>query len=173
MSRGCVGEVGEPVIICLCVFPGCGCLDHVLAENILLLWRMEYTHRHAISALMAFPGLLRLVPTLNPIPHVLHKTSVWLSSFSKHIWDLNCPVCQQKGLKVDGGGIGDGTNWSACFMLAAGCSSHWHCAPPLNTLRGKRQITADLYTDLYICPVTAVTTSLLKDRGCNVSSMQI
>lgn len=78
------------------VLPGCGCLGRVLADNNLLLRGMEYPQRHANSPLMPSPALLGLAPGLNPIPNMLHKMSVWLSSFSKHIWDSNCPVCQQK-----------------------------------------------------------------------------
>lgn len=84
MCRECVGEVREPVVACV-LFAGCGGPGRALADNSLLLRGSEYTHRHAISALMASPELLRLAPALNPIPHVLHNTSVWLSSFSKHI----------------------------------------------------------------------------------------
>lgn len=48
------------------------------------------------------------MPGLNPIRRPLQKTQRWLSSFSKHIWDSDFPVCQQTaswGLKVRRGGF--------------------------------------------------------------------
>lgn len=149
-----------------CVFAGCGCLGHVWADNVLLLRGMEYTHLLAISALMASPGLLRLAPALNPIPHVLHKTWVRLSSFTQHIWDSNCPVCQQKGVKVRGGGVGDGTWLVSLFQAGDSLRVSMALCTSLSILWWDLQLISTL-----IC--TSAPWQLPKDRQriCNVSSI--
>lgn len=98
-----------------------GVAGRVLGDNNLLLRGMEYTQRHANSTLMPSPVLLRLAPGLNPIPNVLRKMLIWLSSFSKHICDSNCPVCQQKA-ESPWGGIGD---WLTRPRPVRGCRFNW------------------------------------------------